>query len=337
MFSPAVLNIDPEVETNRIIEKLRKVVFKVLKKRGGVVAVSGGVDSSVCLALSAKALGKDKVLALLLPEKESSPRSLELGKKVAETVGVEYVVEDITKALEAQGCYQRRDEAIKSVFPEYNSSYKQKIMLPQNILEQDRINYFYIVIESPTGEQKKARLPLNAYLEIVAATNMKQRTRKNMEYYYADKLNYAVIGTPNRLEYDQGFFVKNGDGSADVKPIAHLYKSQVYQLARYLGLPEEVCNSIPTTDTYTLPQTQEEFYFCLPYDKMDLFLYAYDHNIPAEEVGKAMGLSEEQVKRVYRDIETKRKTTRYLHLPPLLLEEVPSIELSKEEAIKEIQ
>ena len=75
---------------------------------------------------------------------------------------------------------------------------------------------------------------------MVAAANFKQRVRKMMEYYYADLLQYAVAGTPNRLEYDQGFFVKNGDGAADVKPIAHLYKSQVYQLAAYLGVPEEI-------------------------------------------------------------------------------------------------
>ena len=97
-------------------------------------------------------------------------------------------------------------------------------------------------------------------------------------------MNYAVIGTPNRLEYDQGFFVKNGDGSADVKPIAHLYKTQVYALARHMKLPKEICEAIPTTDTYSLAQGQDEFYFALPYAQMDLALYALNHGYSAEEL-----------------------------------------------------
>jgi NAD+ synthase len=146
-----------------------------------------------------------------------------------------------------------------------------------------------------------------------------------MEYYHADRLNYAVAGTPNRLEYDQGFFVKGGDGAADIKPIAHLYKTQVYELAAYVGIPEDVRSRPPTTDTYSLPQSQEEFYFSLPYDRMDLCLWARNHDVPAAEVAKTLGLSEVQVERVYRDIDNKRRTTRYLHEPPLLLEEVPEV------------
>jgi NAD+ synthase len=178
------------------------------------------------------------------------------------------------------------------------------------------------VIQSPSGEVKKARLPLKAYLQVVAATNFKQRTRKMMEYYHADRLNYAVAGTPNRLEYDQGFFVKLGDGAADVKPIAHLYKTQVYQLAEHLGVPEQIRNRPPTTDTYSMPQSQEEFYFSLPYHKMDLCLYAVDNGIPATQAAPAAGLTEEQVERVFSDIQQKRNTTRYLHQPPELVEEI---------------
>ena len=146
-----------------------------------------------------------------------------------------------------------------------------------------------------------------------------------MEYYHADRLNYAVVGTPNRLEYDQGFFVKNGDGAADIKPIAHLYKTQVYELAARLGVPEEIRSRPPTTDTFSMPQSQEEFYFSLPYQQMDVCLYAYNHNLSAAEVGATLGLSEEQVERVFRDIESKRRATRYLQLPPLLVEEVQEV------------
>jgi NAD+ synthase len=219
------------------------------------------------------------------------------------------------------GCYRRRDECIRQVFPEYGPGYKSKIVLP-NALAGSAYNVFTLVIETPGGSQQRARLPLAAYLGIVAATNMKQRTRKQIEYYHADRLNYAVAGTPNRLEYDQGFFVKNGDGAADLKPIAHLYKSQVYQLAEYLGVPEEVRRRTPTTDTYSLAQTQEEFYFALPYAQMDLCLYALDHGVPAVEAAAAVGLTPPQVESVYKDIQGKRRATRYGHEPPLLVEPV---------------
>ena len=182
------------------------------------------------------------------------------------------------------------------------------------------------MVESPAGEQKRERLPLDAYLAIVSATNFKQRVRKMMEYYHADRLNYAVAGTPNKLEYDQGFFVKNGDGAADFKPIAHLYKSQVYQLAEALGVPAEICARPPTTDTWSMAQTQEEFYFALPYDKMDLCLYGRNHGVAPADVAPAVGLTAEQVERVYRDIDQKRRTTKYLHAKPVLVHAVEEIE-----------
>jgi len=325
MFSRDALKIDPAQTVRAITEAVRRIVREDLRKKGAVVAMSGGVDSSVVAALCAAALGPESVLGLFMPERDSSPSSLERASKLARQLGIQTVKEDISPVLDALGCYDRRDAAIRSVFPEYDRTWRQKIVLRPDFLEKDGLNVFYLVVESPQGERKQKRLPLKAYLEIVAATNMKQRTRKHLEYYHADRLNYAVSGTPNRLEYDQGFFVKLGDGAADLKPIAHLYKSQVYQLARFLGLPEEICTAVPSTDTYSLEQTQEEFYFRLPYDKMDLALYALNHGVPPEEASDPLGLTPEQVARLYRDIEQKRSTTRYLHLPPLLVEEVPEI------------
>jgi NAD+ synthase len=259
-----------------------------------------------------------------MPERDSSPDSLELGRVVASRLGVQTVVEDIAPILAAAGCYRRQAEAIRGLFPEYGDGYRCKVTLP-SILDGDRINVSTLTIASPGGEQKTARLSSAAYLQLVAATNYKQRVRKMTEYYHADRLTYAVAGTPNRLEYDQGFFVKLGDGAADVKPIAHLYKTQVYALAEYLGVPDEIRRRPPTTDTFSLPQTQEEFYFSLPYQGMDACLYGLNHGIPAEEVGRALGLTRDQVARVYRDIEQKRRTTRYLHAPPQLVEEVPEV------------
>jgi len=314
-----LLRIDAAAETERISQEIRKIVLTLFRRKGAVVAVSGGIDSSVVAVLCVQALGRENVMLLFLPETDSSSDSLRLGKQLADGLGVRTFVEDISPILEAAGCYRRRDEAIRSVVPEYGTGYKSKIVLP-NLLDTNSYAVFSLVVQAPTGEVKKVRLPLEAYLGILAASNFKQRTRKMMEYYYADRYHYAVAGTPNRLEYDQGFFVKNGDGSADFKPIAHLYKSQVYELAAYLGVPEEIQRRPPTTDTYSLEQSQEEFYFSMPLVKMDLCLYGKDQKIPASELAPSVGFTEEQVKRVYQIIEAKRKVARYLHEQPLLVD-----------------
>jgi NAD+ synthase len=319
-FSPDVLRLEPEQAVRQITLAIRAHLHR-LRRRGAVLGLSGGVDSSVVGALCARAVGADRVLGVFMPEADSDPDSLRLGRVAAERFGIPTVVEDIRPILEAAGCYRRRDEFVRAVVPEYGPGWKFKIVLPR-AAEHKGYNVFSLVAAAPDGAEQRQRLPLHAYLGIVAATNMKQRTRKQVEYYHADRLNFAVAGTPNRLEYDQGFFVKNGDGAADLKPIAHLYKTQVYQLAEYLGVPEEIRRRPPTTDTYSLPQTQEEFYFALPYHQMDLCLYGLNEGVPAGAVARAAGLTPEQVEWAYRDLEGKRRTTRYLHEPPLLVESV---------------
>ena len=323
-LSPSVLQVDPGRAIPEITAAIEHIVVRQLRKRGVVIGLSGGIDSSVVAALAAHALGPERVLGLLMPERESAAETLALGRLAAQALGIPTAVEDMTPVLEAMGCYERRDAAIRTLIPEYGPGWKCKVALP-SVIESDRYRIFSLVARSPAGAERRVRVTSTMYLELVAAMNFKQRSRKMMEYYHADRRNYAVAGTPNRLEYDQGFFVKNGDGAADLKPIAHLYKTQVYQIAEHLGIPETIRQRPPTTDTYSLPQTQEEFYFSLPYDRMDLCLYARNTGIPADEVGDAIGLSAEQVERVFRDIDAKRTATRYLHLAPQLVVEVPEI------------
>ncbi len=318
MFSRDVLAIDAPAVTASIEVALRDQVLGSLRRRGAVVGVSGGVDSAVVAALCARALGPERVLARLMPERDGSPDALRLGRLVADHVGIRSLVEDVGPALEALGCYDRQGEAIRAVFPEYGAGWRCKLSIPP-LLDGERLNVTLLTVEDPQGNRRTARMPAAAYLQLVAATNFKQRARKMVEYYHADRLAYAVAGTPNRLEYDQGFFVKQGDGAADVKPIAQLFKTQVYALAAHLGIPEEVRRRPPTTDTFSLPQTQEEFFFALPWPDMDACLWAHDHGTPAGEVAAALGLAPAQVERVYRDIEAKRRATRYLHQPPLLV------------------
>ncbi|HYH18715.1 MAG TPA: NAD(+) synthase [Azospirillum sp.] len=308
-FDHRMLSLDCAAAAREIEEAIRRIVAVDLRRQGIVLGVSGGIDSAVCATLAVRALGPDRCRLLLMPEKESSPDSTRRGRLLCAGLGVEPVMENLTASLTAMGCYERRDSAIRRLFPEYGAGWKQKIGLAGGLLDHDRVNYFTITVESPDGERQTSRMPVDVYLDVVAATNLKQRLRKTTEYTHADALNYAVLGTPNRLEYELGFFVRGGDGLADLKPIAHLYKSQVYQMAAYLGVPEDIQNQAPSTDTYTLEQTQEEFYYALPYDKLDLALFAFGNGVPAEDAAAGLGITAEQVRRVYKDIASKRRTS----------------------------
>ncbi len=322
-----ILEIDYEVEADRIASRLRKILSRNLKRRGLVVAMSGGIDSSVSAALAVRALGKKKVFGMLLPEQDSSDDSSSRGEMLAEHLGIEYITQDIREPLKSIGCYEWRDSAIKKTFPEYADGWKNKIIISGGT--EGKYNHFKLVVQSPEGELMEKRLELKEYLQIVAATNYKQRIRKSIEYFHADRLNYAVVGTPNRLEYDQGFFVKNGDGAADVKPVAHLYKTQVYAMSRHLCLPEEICSAIPTTDTYSLQQGQDEFYFSLPYKKMDVALWALNHEVPVNELAEYFGIATDQAEFIYKDIHSKRIATHYMHAKACLIDNQPELDLSK--------
>ena len=319
-FSMDSLNIDCEKVTKQLIEFLQQEVYVKMKRGGAVVGTSGGIDSAVVAALCSKAFGPEKMLGVLLPDKDSSPDSAMLGKELAATFGYEYVTEDISNGLTGAECYTRRDEAIARVFPEYKPGWKAKIVLPTDILEKSRFNVFRLTVTPPGGEPQTKRLPLKEYLQIVAASNMKQRIRMLTLYYHAERLNYAVIGTGNKNEHMQGFFVKYGDGGADTKPIAHLYKTQVFQLAEYLGVPEGIRSRTPTTDTYPDEQTQEEFFFGLKFKTMDTIWYAKENNVSIDEVAKVTGLKPEQIQRVWDDLNQKERTTEYLRMPPTEVE-----------------
>lgn len=320
-----LLQLDAARECARIEECIRDQMAGRLRRKGVVLGLSGGIDSSVSAALCAQALGPERVLGLFMPEQDSHDNSLALGRMLAQSLGIATELENISAILEAAGCYHRRDEAIRSVVPEYGPGWKCKLVLA-DVLSGAQYALTSLVVESPQGEQRKVRLTAQAYSQIVAATNFKQRTRKMLEYYHADRMQYAVVGTPNRLEYDQGFFVKNGDGAGDLKPIAHLYKTQVYQLAEFLQIPEAIRRRPPTTDTFSLAQSQEEFYFALPLRQMDLCLYGKNHDLSAATIAAAAGLSEEQVERVYAAIVAKRRATVYLHQFPLLVEQITEIQ-----------
>ena len=272
-FSKDIILLDNvEHVVNEIVKKLRDDVFHELKRFGAIVGISGGIDSSVCLALATKAFGPDKVRGIIMPEKDSNTESEWLARDLAAKFGIEVIKEDLTQILSGFNCYERRDEAVKRIFPDFDPlTWKMKINIKQSNIFSNLPPVFFLTLIDKDGNSKEQVLPVQEYLQIVAASNFKQRSRMTMLYYHAELNHYCVIGTPNKHEHQQGFFVKYGDGGADVMPIVNLYKTQVYQLAKYLEVPEEIINRTPTTDTYTAEQTQEEFFYQMPYEMMDIY------------------------------------------------------------------
>ena len=319
-FGADALKLDCAAETARITELLQHGVHSELHRQGAVVGISGGIDSSTVLALCVKAFGPEHVLGILMPERHSSPDSAVLAHAVASHYGVSTVTEDISDALEGLGCYRRQAEAIRRVFPEYGDGWKAKIVLPGSLLDKPTLNIFSLSVTSPDGRTSTQRLPTQEYSQIVAASNFKQRTRMAILYYHAELRNYAVIGTANKDERDQGFFVKHGDGGIDVDPIVHLFKMQVYQLAEYLGVPPQVRQRTPTSDTYSGGSTQEEFFFRLPFEILDMVWLGHEQGVPNASIAEALALSTQQVERIVADIVRKQRTTHYLRSAPLRLD-----------------
>ena len=318
-FSKTVLDTNPSLEVSRISDFIREMTLKNFKRKGAVIGLSGGIDSAVVAELCARALGKDRVLGLLLPEKESNPISLEYGQKQAKKLGIETIKVDITENLEYLKAYQRRNRVIKKLFPEFDDDFRFHVTLPQNLLEKDRLNYYSITIEDRTGKKQKKRLSGSDWLKISACQNIKQRMRMIQLYYYSEKNNYIVAGTTNKAEIIQGFYVKFGDGGVDIEPIGHLYKTQIYELAKHMGVIDEIINRPPSPDTYSLPVTDKEFYFCLDYELLDLLLYAYENNVPFDQISNTTGLREEQIKWAFKDFKAKERATWHLReMPPSL-------------------
>jgi NAD+ synthase len=321
-FTKNALNFDAAKETDRIVKFLQQNVRQAMRRSGGVVGISGGIDSAVVLALAVRAFGPKQVVAVMMPDQDSDPISETLARELAAKFGVEPRLENLTRALEGFDCYRRRDDAIRRVFPEYDAAkgYKAKIVLPQDLLDGGTLNVFSVTIITPDGREESRALPPREMLEIIAATNLKQRSRMSTLYFHAEARQFAVIGTANKNEHAQGFFVKYGDGGVDIQAIAHLFKTQVYQLARHLGVPQAIQDRTPTTDTYSAPCDQQEFFFRLPFEIVDLLWFAQEQHVPLSEVAAVMGLTEVQIQRVYDDIVRKQRTTQFLRLQPPMMD-----------------
>jgi NAD+ synthase len=310
-FHKDILKINCAAEAERITSFIKDQV-QSMHRKGIVIGLSGGVDSALSASLSVRAVGKDKVLALLLPDKESSPQSAEFATKQAELLGIEALTVEITPILEAFGTYEKRDAVARAIYPEYREGYQLKITLPSDILNKDGYNFFTLTTVDPQGRSQTTRLNGEQAQGIIAATCTKHRTRMMAQYYYSEKNNYLVCGTTNKSEAIQGLFVKYGDGGVDIEPIAHLYKSQVFQLAEHVGVIPEIINRAPCPDTYSAPVTDEEWFFRMPFKILDLLLFAWENKVEIPEICRVMELKEDQVKRAFRDFASKYHTTEHL-------------------------
>ncbi len=310
-FSRDILKIqDMETLIDQLTTRIREDIGTRHNRYGAVIGLSGGIDSSVCMALTAKAIGPEKMLGVMMPEKDSSPDSEELARELADKFGVKVIKEVITGALDGFGCYTRRDQAVKDI-------HLMKIGIKHEGKGSKLPPLFHLTVVNPDGSETVKRLPSRQMRTIIAASNFKQRSRMSLVYFHAEELHYAVIGTPNKHEVEQGFFVKFGDGGGDLFPIGKLFKTQVYQIAEYLGVPKGIIDRTPTTDTYSAEQTQEEFFYEFPHDIMDLLWYAYENDYDPAEVGEVMDMTAEEVERNYRNFGRRSETTEYLRTPPI--------------------
>lgn len=322
-FHRKVLEIDCAAEAERISEFMKKTVLKDYRKKGVVVGLSGGIDSALSATLSVKTFGKERVLGLILPEKESSPESQILAQQLANWLGIKTETVSITSILQSLGVYQRREAIVRKYVPEFAECWKYKMAISKDSLEREGLNIFNLYVIDKDGVTHKERLSLGDYLEMVAATDMKQRTRMMQLYFYAEKSNFIVAGTTNKSELLQGYFVKYGDGGVDMEPIAHLYKMQVFQLSEFLGVPQEIIRRTPSPDTWSAGVSDEEFYFRIPYDLLDLLLYAHEKQVRLEDVSKVLNMPSEKILRFYKDFSGKNKATWHLRtMPPNLVDPV---------------
>ena len=316
-FTKDVLAIDAEKVADQITDFIRGQVKNNFRRRGIVIGLSGGIDSAVAAALSVRALGRERVHSLLLPERDSNPVSREYGMLAAKSLGITCEEVDITPVLECYGVYAKRDAIVRHYFPDVASGYKFRITLPQDLLDRDRLNVYHLEVLGADGTVRTARLSHDDFLGMVAANDIKQRTRMTQLYHEAERRYFIVCGTTNLPEALQGFYVKYGDGGVDIEPLQPLYKNQVFQLARCLGVPKEIIDRTPSPDTYSYVVSDQEFYFCLPYEIVDLVLYAMEHKVPKEQVAAALGLTMDRLERAWHDLEHKRQATETLrNLPP---------------------
>ena len=306
-------NIDELIES--ITHFLQEQVYSNFKKKGLVIGISGGIDSSVVAALSVKSIGSENVLGIILPEKESNPQSQDLAIELCKKLGIQYVLEDITSILDSSLVYNNREKIIQNIFPNFNQKCIYRITFSENF-DSDGLSVPYLEIKDETNKIHKIRIPPKDYLKITAATNIKHRIRMSRLYYHAEQNNFLVCGTTNKAEFQQGYFVKYGDGGVDIEPLVNIFKTQVYQLAESLNISDKIIQRKASPDTWSFDVSDEEFFFSLPYEIIDFMIYAKEKSIPIDEICSSLNLKEDQVKRILKSQERKWNSSKTSRIFP---------------------
>ena len=305
--------VNPQQTIDDICDFICKEISEGFKKSGAVIGLSGGIDSAVTANLCKNALGEEKVLGIILPEKESDFESEIHARKFAENLNIRTETVDITQILETFGVYEKKENIIKEKFPNFNSNCKYRMVVPSNI---ENVGIPFLEILDENNVLHKLKVSSSDFLTITAATSIKHRVRMTMLYFFAEKNNYAVIGTTNKSEYLQGYFVKYGDGGSDIEPIVNLYKSQVYQLGKILKVPKEIISKDASPDVWSFSTSDKEFFYSIPYDLVDLILYAREKKLSNKEIQENSNLSVEEIEKlVHLQNQKERKSQHMREIP----------------------
>ena len=319
VFNLDVLRIDPAQQLEILSKFIIEQVTVAFRKKGVIVGLSGGIDSACIAAVAVHALGKEKVVGLVLPESESNPISSEYAIKHARALGIEFRQIDITPTVDSIVQYEWRDEFLEKLIPEYKPGFKYNITLPTDLLERASFSFYRLQVQMPDGKIISKRLNMDEFRTITSFANIKIRARMLHLYAEAERRNFLVAGTTNRTEFILGDFCKYGDGGTDIEPFTHLYKNQIYQLSEYLKVIPEIIERQPSPDTFSLPVSDQEFFFRISFDKLDYLLYAWEHDVSTDEAAEVLDLSNDAVVRAYKDFASKFRATAHLREVPKTL------------------
>ncbi len=319
-FNKNVLKINPAEELEKLSNFVAEQVKVNYRRKGVVVGLSGGIDSACMCAIAVHAMGKENVVGLVLPEKESNPISSRYAIKHAVELGIEHREVDITPTVDSVFPYSKRDDFMQGLIPEFRPDYKYNITLPTDLLDKSSFSFYNLQVQLPTGEIKKKRLSVNEFRMITSFASIKIRSRMLHLYAEAERRSLVVAGTTNRTEFILGDFCKYGDGGTDLEPLSYLYKNQIYQISEYLKVTPEIIERQPSPDTFSLPVSDQEFFFRIPFDKLDHLLYAWEHKVSISETAKVLDIAEDAVGRVFKDFTSKYRATVHLREMPYAIE-----------------
>jgi NAD+ synthase len=308
-----------ETKINEVTKFIKNEVFEIYQKKGIVIGLSGGIDSAITAALSTKSIGSEKILGLILPEKESDVNSKNLALQIAEKYNIDTETIDITNILESFGVYENKEKIVKEKFPNYNEKCKYRVVVPSKL--ENNIGMPFLEILDDENILHKLKISSFDFLNLTAATSIKHRVRMTMLYNYAEKNNFTVVGTTNKTEYLQGYFVKYGDGGSDIEPLVHLYKTQIYQIANFLKLPEEIINQDASPDVWSFKTSDEEFFYAVPYNIVDLILYGREKNLSINEIIKFSNLESEKIEKLIQFQNQKQNKSQTMREKPHSIDE----------------